>query len=41
MQVGDMEWAKVLMLLNLTLEQAGMPHVEAHLEEYSDDGQEA
>lgn len=33
MTVGDMEWAAILMLLNMTLERSRYGHVEAHLEE--------
>jgi hypothetical protein len=32
-QVGDMEWAKLLLLLNLWLQREGFHHLGAYLEE--------
>ena len=34
MQVGDMEWAKALLLLNMLCQREGLP-IEAHLSEPS------
>lgn len=31
MQIGDMEWAKVLFLLNMFLSDQGFPHIGAYL----------
>ena len=34
-RAGDMEWAKALFALNDFLPKIGLPHFEAHLEEYT------
>ena len=36
---GDMEWAKALFALNDLLPKIGLPHFEAHLEEYPANGE--
>ena len=36
MVVGDMEWAKILFIINNIL-QKDFPHIEAHLESLSED----
>lgn len=36
---GDMEWARALFALNDFLPKIGLPHFEAHLEEYSANNQ--